>query len=719
MRAGRVPPDALVRFEAVTQGAFVRAADLELYRSLRSEATLAYQGRFASSPPPIATALLVGVQIRIWWMAKLPGVAAPMVALGTKWSPYILEDGEVWRLLTMGLLHTDFLHITMNMLWMSYAGWSLERALGWKNLVVLYFASVVGGSLMSTLFAAYTPSLGASGGVFGLIAAAVVFGFVRTDILPPEGRRWFGWAMLPYLVVMFWSGWSNPSTDNWSHFGGLITGLGLGLVVDPDEIERRPGFSRTIRWSIGAITAALLVGLALLGPRIEPILDSDAARIAARPTDPRRPAPAQPPSSLSAGRARRPDPPRKVAWGVPAGWRPGTAAARFPAFVGPQDAGEGRAFGVRLADRSRPPDLQQAARDFVDRLVRDWPQAEAEDPAPATLAGRPGIRVRVRFGHPGDERIAVWSAARRGVWLLEALWQVEEAREARLAPLRARLEANIAWPDPPELTAARTEAIATPKSVRVRRDLARALARAGESEEARAIHDQLLSERPDDPDTWVAALEGIAILGEDAGDASALFDRALSASPDPATTVAVANALDATGRAEEAQGLLVIAWNQAPGERAIKRAMIRRDLPTALDPATRQPWTLVFGPTGAPRDPEGAARRRAWPRTLAGASLAADALAADRRAATVAAVATIEAGASEAIAPLLVLRDGHVATDLTEATPLLADELRRALAGTPPDWMPDEVRGALAENPGFPDAVASPPPPAPNPAPGP
>ena len=246
VRAGRIPPDAGVCFDAVTQGAFVPAEQLELYRSLRNDEAVAWQGRFLDGPPPLFTALLVGVQLRIWWFARIESVRDGLVGRFTNWTAPALEDGELWRPVTMGFLHTDLFHLVLNMLWLAYTGWNIERALGPRNLLAIYISAVVGGSVLSMFGSPETPSLGASGGVFGLVAASTVFGLVRPDLLPQRGRKLFGMAMLPYLVVMFWSGLMNEDTDNWSHFGGLLVGAGLGFVLTPEPLQRTPHWNR--RW---------------------------------------------------------------------------------------------------------------------------------------------------------------------------------------------------------------------------------------------------------------------------------------------------------------------------------------------------------------------------------------------------------------------------------------------------------------------------------------
>ncbi|MEZ4235693.1 MAG: rhomboid family intramembrane serine protease [Myxococcota bacterium] len=454
MRAGRVPPDARIRLDAVTGEAFVLASELELYRSLRDEGALAWNQRFADSPPPVVTALLVGFQIRVWWLAWLPGAAALLTVRFTKWSPFVFEDGQVYRLLTMGLVHTETLHVTLNMLWLGYLGWILERALGWRNLVALYAASVLGGSLLSVFFAPWTPSLGASGGIFGLIAAAVVFGFVRTDVLPEAARRWLGFAMLPDLLLMFWSGLSNPTTDNFAHLGGLLTGLGLGLIMDPDEVERWPRFARRVRWSIVAGGAAILGLLWALGPRIEPLVDSELARW--HTTPPRQRKPEKP----------VPEVPPRLAWSVPGGWRPASDDTRFAVFASPADPGAGRQFGVRLRDRGARASATEAAEAWEEDLRAAWPDLAVER-SEGELAGQQATVLTARFGHPGDERVAV---ARRGAACGCSRRCGRSRRRARAGSPRwsGGCSAPSTGPSRPSSSRRAREVAATPRSVRSR-----------------------------------------------------------------------------------------------------------------------------------------------------------------------------------------------------------------------------------------------------------
>src|SRR4030095_5458619 len=166
-----------VRFDAVTGDEFLAAGELELYRALADPHQIQFRKNLTDVGVPIATALLVGFQIRVYLWAWVPGVNTWLQEHFTNWAPAVLEDGEVFRLFTYGLLHLSFTHVLFNLLFLAYTGWNLERAIGRANLVLVYFGSVFAGGLLSMTMAPERPSLGASGGNFGLLAAAVVFGW--------------------------------------------------------------------------------------------------------------------------------------------------------------------------------------------------------------------------------------------------------------------------------------------------------------------------------------------------------------------------------------------------------------------------------------------------------------------------------------------------------------------------------------------------------------
>jgi membrane associated rhomboid family serine protease len=168
----------------------------------------------------------------------------------------LIESGEEWRLLTAAFLHQGALHLFLNL----YALWVLGRfcepIYGRSRFLIIYLASAIGSSLASNAFTA-EPSVGASGALFGLLGAALVFGFRhRRDLPEAPGRRLRG-SLVFWLLVNLALGWIFPFIDHWGHIGGLVTGIAASLLLGNVLIGPR-GTPATIRAS-----AALAAGLAL------------------------------------------------------------------------------------------------------------------------------------------------------------------------------------------------------------------------------------------------------------------------------------------------------------------------------------------------------------------------------------------------------------------------------------------------------------------------
>lgn len=680
--AGRIPGSAMIRFEPVTGAEFRRADELDLYRSLREEGAVAWRTRFAESGPPVLTALLVGLQVRIWLWAQLGSVRGPLVDGGVNWLPPALENGQTWRIFTSGLLHSDLLHILLNMVWMAYTGWNIERALGRVNLALIFFASVFGGGMLSMFLTPEVPSLGASGGVFGLVSASVVFGFIRQDLLPEKGRRLFGAALAPYLVLMFLSGLSNPGTDNWAHFGGLVTGGVLAFLLDPPGFERRRSRNRILQVG-GAVTmVGTLLVLALAGPRLHPLVDHEEARLAGL----RRAG--QGARALQDSGLLLTD----LLYAVPAGWKLGATSAGDSAFVSPAP-GDDRAVSVVLREGDGPVDLEAAREDWVERLLRGHETATVERLDGQPWLGRDEVleaRARLQNG-----QVLLWRGTSRGNYLLSRVREVEADSEGRLQPLFDRVDRSIDWREPLELQGARRDALAIPNGVKARRSLAVALAKWDEPTEALAILQQLTEEHPEDPERWVAWLE-VAARHPEVAQVDALVERALRELPEATVLVAVADLLRARGDQLEADGLLQVAWLKTPGARTLRRALRRAGLRWTLS-QDGLPSQLAYLPDGSRRDAETIRELQDLPLDLASGRLVQERFAAERRAlvGTFGAVWDRE-GTAGAIRLLVRVRDGGLEPAFDDDR-LLRRDLREHQRGQSPVWMDTELVAALTE----------------------
>ena len=85
-----------------------------------------------------------------------------------------VDNGEYWRILTAGFLHTGFLHLLFNMFGLYILGGLLEPAIGRLRFGIIYFVSLLAGSFGALLLEPTAPTVGASGAIFGLMGAAVV-----------------------------------------------------------------------------------------------------------------------------------------------------------------------------------------------------------------------------------------------------------------------------------------------------------------------------------------------------------------------------------------------------------------------------------------------------------------------------------------------------------------------------------------------------------------
>jgi membrane associated rhomboid family serine protease len=699
VREGRVPGHALVRIEALTGDEFVPASTLESWSSLSEEAARTHQREVDARRPPIVTALLIGAQIRIWAWTLVPGPGHWLGAHMLNFAPSVLENRESWRLIASGLYHEDPGHIFMNMVFLAYSGWSLEGAVGWRNLLALYFASVIGGSALSIYGSPWTPSLGASGGIMGLMGACVALWMTRPEALPEIGRRTLGLAVTPFLIYAYVNGLFSEHVDNWCHTGGLITGALLSLVLDPEPTERRPRWNLGMRVAITALCAVPLVVVPALGARLDPLFsETYADQMVLDRSDHEAPPEPEP------GDVVPPPPYAALDFRVPAGWERGIDPAGDLAWTSP--VGD-RAFAVGERTEDAPTTVEAAGTSWIEALRRGFPEARVQDPVTDRLAGRDAALIRATV--PG--RQLEWRGVVRGRHVLACVWSVDDAAASRLAPLRDRLLAQVAWADPENLVDARRAVEALPDGRVARAALANALADVGDGEQAIAIARELATEDPSDETIATDLLRFGRWYPAAMPDRDAERAARLAHPGTPKVVVEVATSLDADGEPDVAAALLELAWRRSPGDRTLRRALHARSLSTDLEPTRNIPWESAIDAAGEPLPPDAVAAALAAPLTLDEARRLVPITAATRELRAAAAISALDAGDPAAVTRSLLLLDlGHDSAD-PKAVNALAEDLRGVAAGRPPDWMPFTVAAAatrrVTADPGLPDAIAA------------
>jgi membrane associated rhomboid family serine protease len=170
----------------------------------------------------------------------------------------ILRDKEYRRVITSGFIHADLAHLLFNMFSFYSFGKYIELIFGAKVLLVIYFSSIFGGSLLALYLHRHHQyrALGASGGVCGVIFASIFLlpgGSVRMFFLPFGIPAW-AFAIL-FILGSFYglrSGHGNIGHD--AHLGGALVGLGVATVMYPTIILISP----VLYVSVTVLAAGLL-----------------------------------------------------------------------------------------------------------------------------------------------------------------------------------------------------------------------------------------------------------------------------------------------------------------------------------------------------------------------------------------------------------------------------------------------------------------------------
>lgn len=167
--------------------------------------------------------------------------------------------GEAWRLLTAMFLHANLLHIFLNMMGLYYLGYPLEAQMGTGRFLIIYFAAGLYGYVVSLVFLDLaTPTLGASGAIFGLFGALIGVEMQRGAHPLEFLQHDYGKQLAGYAVFNLVLGFIFPRINNAAHIGGFACGM---LLVNVGLVRRIRGVG--VRgWALRgvALLLALLIG---------------------------------------------------------------------------------------------------------------------------------------------------------------------------------------------------------------------------------------------------------------------------------------------------------------------------------------------------------------------------------------------------------------------------------------------------------------------------
>jgi rhomboid protease GluP len=154
-------------------------------------------------------------------------------------------QGHWWTLLSATFLHGGILHIVFNVMWIRSLGPEVEAIYGSARAFLIFVLAGAAGFLASN-YVGGAPTIGASGAIFGLLAALIAHG-------RRAGRSLMTAQVWSWALVLFVFGFLMPGVNNLAHGGGFAGGYAAALA-----------FGSGVRGQEGPGTQILAVAAALL-----------------------------------------------------------------------------------------------------------------------------------------------------------------------------------------------------------------------------------------------------------------------------------------------------------------------------------------------------------------------------------------------------------------------------------------------------------------------
>jgi rhomboid protease GluP len=180
-----------------------------------------------------------------------------MLGMGASYSLATIGEARYETLITAAFLHAGVLHLAFNMVALWQAGPLVERAVGSARMAPMYLAAGAVGNLLSVFFGWFKDggmTVGASGAILGVIAAALVVGW-RTGgwrgPLTQAMARWLGFVVVFGVLTNM----SGGNIDNAAHVGGAIAGAVIAALW-----KRGKRYSSKATAAILGACCAVLVG---------------------------------------------------------------------------------------------------------------------------------------------------------------------------------------------------------------------------------------------------------------------------------------------------------------------------------------------------------------------------------------------------------------------------------------------------------------------------
>ena len=206
---------------------------------------------------PYVTYFLIAVNIIFYLVPLLLNQYENVVISYCVHGPSI-RAGDYYRLFTGIFLHGGILHLICNCYSLYVIGSQIENFLGKVKYGIVYLFSGIIGALFSISFSGNTPSIGASGAIFGLMGALLYFGYYYRVYLGNVVKS----QILPLIAINLGIGFITPNVDNFAHIGGLIGGTMMTMALGIRD--KSSTFEKVNGWIICSIFTAFAIYLAFV-----------------------------------------------------------------------------------------------------------------------------------------------------------------------------------------------------------------------------------------------------------------------------------------------------------------------------------------------------------------------------------------------------------------------------------------------------------------------
>ena len=232
-----------------------------------------HQQLFKKLPKIWVTKTLIAINILVFLAMMVNGAGflhsanGVQLAWGANFGP-ATQDGQWWRLGSAMFLHFGIVHLALNSWSLWDVGQLAERMYGRWRFLCIYILSGLAGNLLSLVVQGNAAvSGGASGAIFGVYGAALVFLWRERLAIAQHEFRWVFWGALGFASLTIILGFIIPGIDNAAHIGGFLTGILASIVFSQTITARVMPIKITLAAAFSIALACILLFINLPAPK--------------------------------------------------------------------------------------------------------------------------------------------------------------------------------------------------------------------------------------------------------------------------------------------------------------------------------------------------------------------------------------------------------------------------------------------------------------------